>query len=148
VRRVVNRVGVDARPGFRLGREDFVDGGGFAHCGFSMTSQWPVLSEPTRLSKPCSRSVLRWRLMVLSETLERAGHHAGGRSRVVPQHSQYPPWQFIYTDIYTVIYTVIYTGVCYGFGRDVDVSVQRIADGIEHEADERAAIHRAGMRLL
>ena len=26
MRLVVNRVGVDARPGFRLGREDFLDG--------------------------------------------------------------------------------------------------------------------------
>jgi hypothetical protein len=38
VRLVVNRVGVDARPGFRLGGEDFLDG--FTHRGVKLPYGW------------------------------------------------------------------------------------------------------------
>ncbi len=49
--------------------------------------------------------------------------------------------------VYSVIYSVI-DGVGCRFGRDVNVFIKRIRNGIQHKTDERTAIHHAGMRIL
>lgn len=69
--------------------------------------------------------------------VEQAGHFLGRQSGFLCQKRQN-----------LIRYTDIYTDIADSLCCDINVLVQRIRQGIEHKVDERAAIHRAGMRIL